>query len=387
MEVKMDNSISFISTATSWLVDHKKRLLVNISSILMLIGICGVLGAFDFMSMSFVLERLLNIRYWSHIIARVVCLICALNLGINVFQVNAEEKNLLLQRDAIRYDKLIAYKEQNSFEYYITLQFSIQEKKKAWISKINKKIYTLGKFFRDTEKMLWSVPQEKLDSSAKLAKKKAKSLYCKKRAIYEEMKTDEWLDKNIDALRVHSFRAIDPSIFDLSINGKEKYSGFKLTSHSAIARGQKTITSILWMLMFSMLITIIGLDINEALIAQGVIGWISATVNAVMDVLFVLWQFYRGAKYTAKLVEEEQHRPYIDRIRILISYFTSNKSPVENFSAVNDTISQEAMTIILKAQDDLKRAKEEKDIKTLLKMRDEAQTRADIKDNFGGKIL
>src|SRR5574344_1894821 len=341
----MEANTGFASAASSWVVDHKRRILVNVSSIIMMVVICGVMGCFDFFSMKFDLSRLTEVRYWSHIFCRTVCLVCALNIGLNMFQPYAEDRNFLLQRDSLRYEGLIAMKEQKSFESFILLDFNVSEKKKAWTAHINKKI-----------------------------------------AVYEEMKTDEWMDANIEALHVRTFRAIDPSIFDLSINGREKYSGYKLTAHSGMARGAKTATSILMMVLISMMITVWYMEIDEQMIANNVIGWLSSVLNALMDISFVLWQFIRGAMYATKLVEDEIHRPYIDRSRILVDYYNSPKTPVSDFKAKDNAIVDNANAMVTKMKEEAEMAKSQRDMAKLIRMRDDSEKRVHKDDNFGGKL-
>lgn len=381
----MDNNFGILNNATSWLIDHKRRVFVNITSVAMLLIICMVLGAFDFMTATFMLEKLTQLKYWSHIFARIVSLICALNIGINIYQPIAESRNLLMQRDAIRYDGLIGLKEQKSFEHYVSEDFNPAEKKKAWVAHINKRIHRLGKLYKDRERMLWGLSEEKLAENPMLAEKKKHSKYCQKRAVLEEMKTEEWMDENIDALNVRSFHAVDPTIFDLSITGKEKYSAYKIVARPTLARGQKTATSIMTMTMVSMMITAWGFDINEAMVIDGVIGWLSATINAILDVAFVLWQFIRGIMYAPQLVEDELHTTYVDRIRILVYYFTSTYTPVNNFAQADKEITDHANTIVNQVQEELKKAKEDKDMAKLMKLQDDASTRIH-NDSFGGRI-
>ena len=382
----MEANTGFASAASSWVVDHKRRILVNVSSCIMMVVICGVMGCFDFFSMKFDLSRLTEVRYWSHIFCRTVCLVCALNIGLNMFQPYAEDRNFLLQRDSLRYEGLIAMKEQKSFESFILLDFNVSEKKKAWVAHINKKINTLGRFAKDESRMLWGLPKEKLEANPNLKETKAKNHYCKKRAVYEEMKTDEWMDANIEALHVRTFRAIDPSIFDLSINGREKYSGYKLTARSGMARGAKTATSIMMMVLISIMITVWYMEIDEQMIANNVIGWLSSVLNALMDISFVLWQFIRGAMYATKLVEDEIHRPYIDRTRILVDYYTSPKTPVADFKAKDNAIVDNANSIVSKMKEEAELAKSQRDMAKLIRMRDDSEKRVHKDDNFGGKL-
>ena len=98
----MEANTGFASAASSWVVDHKRRILVNVSSIIMMVVICGVMGCFDFFSMKFDLSRLTEVRYWSHIFCRTVCLVCALNIGLNMFQPYAEDRNFPLTHLMIR---------------------------------------------------------------------------------------------------------------------------------------------------------------------------------------------------------------------------------------------------------------------------------------------
>ena len=384
----MENNVGFASTASTWVADHKRRILVNVSSAIMIVIICGVMGCFDFFTMKFDITRLLEVRYWSHIFARTVCLICSLNIGINMFQPYAEERNYLLQRDSIRYDGLVGMKEQKSFEGFILLDFNPQEKKKAWVAHINKKINTLGRFASDKSRMLWGLPQEKLDANPSLKEAKRKSWYCKKRAVLEEMKTEQWMNNNIDSLRVWTFHAIDPSVFDLSINGKEKYSGYKLTAHSGLARSSKTATSLMSFIAISAMITVWYMELDEQSLVNSVVGWLSCVINVCLDVSFVLWQFIRGSLYTTKLVEDEIHRPYIDRTRILVEYYNSDKSPLkkEDYQSKDKAITDGANQTVSDIQKQANLAKEQKDLARFVALQNDSEKRVHKEDSFGGKL-
>jgi len=380
----MEN-IGFVTSSSTWLADHKKRIFVNVSSAVMLIVICGVMGCFDFFKMAFVPSRLMEASYWSHIMTRSICLICALNIGINIWQPYAEESNYQLQRDSMRYDGLISLKSK-SFEPFVLTDFNPAEKKKAWTAKMNKRINTLGRFATDSSRMLWGMPKEKL--TPELEKRKSKNLYCRKRAVLEAMKDPEWMNANADSLKVRSFKAIDPSVFDLSIDGKERYSGYKLTAHAGAARGIKTANSILYIILVSAMLSTWAISIDEALIESSFIGWVSATLNMIMDVAFVVWQFIKGCMYAPKLVEDEIHRPYIDRIRVMLEYFGSAFSPMgaDDFKAKDSEITASADKAVETIKADKAKAIEERNLIKLAKLRNDSEARIDKSDSFGGRL-
>jgi hypothetical protein len=105
-------------------------------------------------------------------------------------------------------------------------------------------------------------------------------------------------------------------------------------------------------------------------------------------VSFVLWQFLRGSLYTTKLVEDEIHRPYIDRTRILVEYYNSDKSPLkkEDYQAKEKAITDGANQTVSDIQKQANLAKEQKDLARLVALQNDSEKRVHKEDSFGGKL-
>jgi hypothetical protein len=86
------------------------------------------------------------------------------------------------------------------------------------------------------------------------------------------------------------------------------------------------------------------------------------------------------------LVEDEIHRPYIDRSRILVDYYNSPKTPVADFKAKDNAIVDSANAMVTKMKDDAELAKSQRDMAKLIRMRDDSEKRVHKDDNFGGKL-
>jgi hypothetical protein len=241
-----------------------------------------------------------------------VAAICALNIGINMMLDNEIKKSEALQRNINLYDRLIVKKD-TDFEYYVTRVYNPQLKAKTYRSKINHEIYLLNRFSRKKDRLLYSSELPEMQA------KKKKNRYCIKRAQLEELKSDAYIEKNLDSIAVKYYE-VDPAVFELEINGAQKSNGVKVTGNITLGRARESSTIIMSMLLISMMTTSFGLAVSKEEFENNVIAFWHYCLKAVEDVGVVLWQFFNGTIRTRKIVSKELTQPYAGRNEVLQAY-------------------------------------------------------------------
>jgi len=306
---KVNDSIELVSG----LISSKREFIIKqtANSVLLFI-ILIVFGCLDFATLTFHAEYLLTASYWGTIGTKLVAAICALNIGINMMLDNEIKKSEELRRNISNYNRLIALKD-TDFEYYVTKVFNPKLKEKAYKNEINKKIYTLNKFSRRKDRLLYSseLPENQ--------EKKKKNHYCVKRAQLEELKSDEYIAKNLDSIAVH-YKEVDPAVFELEINGAQKSAGVKVTGSITTGRIRESSTIIMSMLAISMLTTSFGLTASAEEFESQMVRFWHYCLKAVEDVGVVLWQFFNGTLRARKIVSTQLTQPYAGRNAVLQAY-------------------------------------------------------------------
>ena len=123
-------------------------------------------------------------------------------------------------------------KEEKSFDEYVYLKLNREEKMRVWVFKINRKIHRAGIFARAKSKTLWSMADNKLSEEDK---KKGQKPVLPPNGLFTTLKSQEWMEANIDSVHIWFYRPIEPSVFNLSIDGKEN--GTRYKGHVARGRG------------------------------------------------------------------------------------------------------------------------------------------------------
>lgn len=295
------------------LVSSKREFIIKqaANSVLLFI-ILLVFGCLDFATLTFHGEYLLTASYWGTIGTKLIAAICAFNVGINMMLENEIKKSEELSRNIDKYNRLIKLKD-TDFEYFVNHVFNIQLKIKAYKSMMNKKIHRLNKFSKRRDRLLYSseLPENQ--------EKKLKNHYCIKRKELEELKSDDYIEKNIDNIIVN-FHEVDPAIFELEINGATKSEGIKTTGSISIGRVKESSTIILSMVALSMLTTSFGLEASKEEFANNMVAFWHYLLKAVEDTGIVLWQFFNGTLRARKIVSSQLTQPYAGRNAVLEAY-------------------------------------------------------------------
>ena len=308
----LSSGIDLISGAVSIASSKKEFIGKQIINASLLFVILLVFGCLDFATLSFHFEYILTASYWATVGSKAIAGVCAFNIGINIMWETEIKKDLILANAIKTYNELIA-KKQLDFEHYVVHVFNPVEKKKAYISQINYRICKLNKFSRAKDRLLYSsdLPEKQ--------RKKIHNLYCKRRQELENLKTDEFIDKNIDAIKVKYYE-VDASVFDLEIDGSPSIKGVKTRGNSTTERIKATSAMVLGVVAFSMFVTAFGLEANKEMFEDQMVAFWHYCLKCVEDVGIILWQVTKGLMKTRKIISSSLTEPYTGRIKVLTNY-------------------------------------------------------------------
>lgn len=311
----------------SGLISTKREFIVKqAANSILLFVILLVFGCLDFATLQFHGEYLLTASYWGTIVTKEIAAICALNIGINMMLDNEIKKSVELANNIETYNKLIKLKDVD-FEYYVVHIFNPKIKIETYKNIINKKIYRLNKYSRRKDRLLYSsdLPERQ--------EEKKHNRYCIKRAELEELKSDEYIRKNIDNIIIR-YKEVDPAAFELEINGSTKSSGVVVSGNITRGRLKEVSSVMMGMLIISMLTTSFSLSADKQEFANNMVAFWHYCLKAMEDTGIILWQFINGVLRTRNIVSSQLTKPYAGRNYVLKEYFNwkeennASKSPV-----------------------------------------------------------
>lgn len=309
----LEKTHSVIDGAVSTITTKKEFFFKQIINVILIFVILVVFGCLDFATLEFHIERLQTLSYWTTVFTKLVASICALNIGINLMLDLEIKKDLILAQAIEIYNKLNKIKGED-FEYFITHVYNVNAKKKAYISQINRSIFLLNRFSRRKDRLLYS------SDLPEMQEKKLKNRYCIKRAELEELKSDAFIDKNINSLNV-KYKDIDPAIFELEIDGSAKVHQSKVRGSVNAGRAKATSTTILTCLAFSMVATGFTLTADQEEFENNMVECAHYMMKAAEDIGIIAWQLFRGAIMTRGIVSSQLTVPYVNRNNILKAYY------------------------------------------------------------------
>ena len=307
----MENVIDTTHKVVDYANANRNKISKIIINAILLFIIFAIFGCFDFVNFTIDITLLANWKYWTQVFTKTTGGAIAFNIGINLLFDREVEIDLVLAEQRTKYEKLNAKKDQTTFNYYVVNVFNKQEKKQAYKDYINRKIYWLNRFAKNKDKLLYSTDNEQEKSTNK---------YCIKRKELEELKSDEYIDKNIDSIVV-KYNVVDPILFELEIDGSRSKRGVKTKGDVNIGRARLTSGVILGMVMVSMIITSIVLAPDQDEFANQMVRFGHYVASCCADTGIIVWQTFRGMINARKLVSQELTEPYAGRNRVLTSYY------------------------------------------------------------------
>ena len=302
---------------TQLLSTKQERVTKGVINFVLLVVILGVFGCFDFLTMRFNFDVFdfvghpdIAAAYWTEVITKAIAGVCAYNIGMNINWEREVEKSFTLKNLIRRYEDLDKMRDGKTFNDYVMNVYNLEEKRKAWVDSVNRKIHRLNRFAKHKSLILYSSEDEE---------GKKKSRYCRKRAELEEMKTDAWIERNINSVFVR-YNAVDPIVFSLDIECKTESRGAKVQGNVAMAKVRNSASVVLGMLAISMFLASFALSASkEKFVDQMQAFWYYA-LKLFEDIGVVLWQVFRGMLDDRKLVNSELVAPYAGRIKVLEAY-------------------------------------------------------------------
>ena len=337
-----------IESTISVAITKKEKIVKQLINIVLLFIILMVFGCLDFATLTFHFEYLSSPNYWGTVGTKVIAGVCALNLGINFLFDSEVKKDGVLQEAIIKNQKLMTYK-QLDFEYYVIKVYNPSEKKKAYISYINKQINRLNRFSRAKDRLLYS-------SELFTEEQKMKNRYCRKRKELEQLKTDEYIEKNLDNIRVKYYE-VDPSIFELEIDGSSKMQGVRTRGSVSQGRFKASSSVIIGMILITSFFTAFGLEADKQEFTNNMVAFWHYCLKAIQDVGVVLWQFTRGMFESRKIVSQQLTEPYLGRNKVLEMYLEWRLTNNKPNSLAFDELHKEDEIIEI-SQEDLDKIKE-----------------------------
>lgn len=308
-------AIGSVSDSVNDLVASKRQFIIKqISNVFLLLVILLVFGCFDFLHLQFHYEYLIDANYWVNIGVKAVADICAYNIGVNFIIDDVIKRNKTLSNLQVQYERLNELK-QEDFSQFIDI-YNKEQRIIAYKNYINRKIYTLNKHSRRSDRLAYSkfVYEEGMVLKG----------YTKKRYELEQMKLDEFIKENIDNLEI-PYRDVDAAVFEVEINGTEKIIQNKVTGSLTKGRAIASLSTMLGVVAFSIIINPIALAPNKEEFVDGAVAAANYAMSIASDIGIIVWQFTRGILGTHKIVSNQITVPLAERVKILKKYYEWRK--------------------------------------------------------------
>ena len=315
----VDSGYDIIGKFISYANSSREKITKQIVNSILLLIIFAIFGCFDFLTMSFHMEYLGTANYWTRVISKSIAAVCAYNIGINLSWDRELEKDLILRENADKYQRLNRLRDNETFNAYVIDIYNPNEKKKAYISKINRQLYWLDKVAKNKDKLLYSYKCDDTDKMKEIELQRSKNWYCVKRKELEQLKSEEYIKENLDSINVR-YNFVDPIIFDLELDGKSSYQGVKVKGSVYSGRIRSTFSVLIGMIGISMFISSIGLDASQEQALEQMTAFWHYLLTCAEDVGIIIWQTLRGIFGSRKLISSEITQPLIGRNQVLMSY-------------------------------------------------------------------
>ena len=345
----IDKTNDIISDAISVASSKKEVIGKQLINAGLLFIILLVFGCLDFAQLTFHIEYILTASYWGTVFSKVVAGVCAFNIGINIMWEIEIKKDSILRSAITLYNQLIRHIS-DDFEYFVVHIYNPREKIKSYVSQINHKIYWLNRFSRAKDRLLYSsdLPERQ--------EKKKHNKYCIKRQKLEDLKKAEFINKNLDSLKVKYYE-VDATVFQLEIDGAPTVHGVKTRGNIGAGKIRASGNVVLGMVGFSMFLTAIGLEFNKEQFTDQMEAFWHYLLKCASDVGIILWQTFRGLLKSRKIVSSELTQPYVGRNKVLKDYYKWKFEKGElTFDEYNNIINIEEETFVEMTQEEFERS-------------------------------
>ena len=311
---------------TSLFAGNKEKLFRTVTNVILTIVVLAVFGCFDFVTMEWDWMRIFTYAFWTKVSSKTIAAICCFNIGINFNWESAISVFYELKESIATYSALIKDKDDEHFEYYVNQIYNMNSKRKAWINKINRAIYRLDLFSRNKDKLLYT---SKIPASAENYEEKCKELeyrkshnrYCIKRKELEELKSEQYINDNLDSLSVR-YSKVNPSAFEMDINGKITDEDNKVTGNVNAGRAKATGNVVWGVVLITAVTSAIVISINQQQFVNQMQAFWYYLMSTTVDIGIVAWNLFRGTMACKSIIEDQLHRPYVNRNKVLKAFIT-----------------------------------------------------------------
>ncbi len=329
---------------TSLFAGNKEKLFRTVTNVILTIVVLAVFGCFDFVTMEWDWYRIITYAFWTKVTSKTIAAICCFNIGINFNWESALSVFYELKESMATYDALIKDKDDEHFEYYVNQIYNMDSKKKAWINKINRAIYRLDLFSRNKDKLLYTskIPEgvENYEEKCEeLALRKASNKYCIKRAELEELKSEKYIQENLSSLSVR-YSKVNPSAFEMDINGKIADEDNKVTGSVNAGRAKATGNVVWGVVLITAVTSAIAISINQQEFVNNIQAFWYYLLSTTVDIGLVAWNLFRGTMACKSIIEDQLHRPYVNRNKVLKAFIAwkvnNNIQPSKSFLHIQE---------------------------------------------------
>lgn len=333
---------------------NKEKLFRVFTNVVLTIVVLAVFGCFDFVTMEWDWSRILTYAFWTKVSSKTIAAVCCFNIGINFNWESAIASFYVLKESINTYEVLIKDKDDEYFEYYVEQVYNMESKKKAWINKINRAIYRLDRFSKNSDKLLYT---SKIPASAEnyeekceeLEARKSKNRYCVKRKELEMLKSKEYIDDNLDSLSVR-YSKVNPAAFEMDVDGKIRDEDNKVTGNVTVGKASATANVVWGVLLVTSITSAIVVSVNQQEFVNNVQAFWHYLLNAAVDIGIVAWNLFRGTMACKSIIEEQIHRPYVNRNKILKAFIAwklvERKEPSESHKYIQELMKPEEEAVI-----------------------------------------
>ena len=194
-------------------------------------------------------------------------------------------------------------------------------------------------------------------------KDKEKNTYCIKRRELEDLKKDDFIEKNLDSLKV-KYLEVDAAAFDLEIDGSPVVTGVKTKGNANVGKIKASTNVVLSMIGFSMFITAIGLELDGRQFANQMESFWHYCMKCVSDIGVILWQTMRGMLKVRGIVSSEFTQPFIGRNKVFKDYYlwrlSQNKISESEYNEIVNYTDEVEVTLTAKQYEEMVKKSESK---------------------------
>ena len=337
---------------------NKEKLFRTFTNVILTVVVLAVFGCFDFVKMEWDWTQLMTYAYWTKVTSKTIAAVCCFNIGINFNWEAALSVFYELKESIKTYESLIKDKDDEHFEYYVNQIYNLESKRKAWINKINRDIYRLDRWAKNSDKLLYTskIPVGVPDYETKieeLENRKANNKYCIRRSELETLKSEAYINENIGSITV-KYSKVNPAAFEMGIDGKVHDEDNKVTGNVNLGKAKATANVIWGVVLVTCITTAIAVSYDKQEFMNNMQAFWYYLMSTMVDIGIVAWNLFRGTMACKSIIEEQIHKPYVNRNKVLKAFIAwkldNNIQPSKSFLHIQELTKEPEYVEITKEQ-------------------------------------